>query len=232
MTAQSVAEKLSKAFGWKMHVEGFDKDMVFANMDSAYLPEAAQYLTNKVGARFMYSVGSDSRERTGNFDVTQVFGLDEEKVFLSIRTDIDPAQPEIPSLASFIPGANWHEREVRDMIGVTPFGHPDPRRLVLPDDWPDDVHPLRRDFQFDERPEHVDRPPELREPPEGTSLFPIGPFYPTLEEPVFVNLFVSGERIVDMDYRGFYAHRGIEKLGDAELTYQQVPYIAERICGI
>jgi Ni,Fe-hydrogenase III large subunit len=60
----------------------------------------------------------------------------------------------------------------------------------------------------------------------------LGPFFPTLEEPVFINLFVHGEEIVGMDYRGFYSHRGIEKLADSELTYHQVPHIAERICGI
>jgi Ni,Fe-hydrogenase III large subunit len=91
---------------------------------------------------------------------------------------------------------------------------------------------LRRDFKYDEKVPQVDNPSILRKPPKGTTMIPIGPFYPTLEEPVFINLFVKGEHIVDMDYRGFYAHRGVEKLGDSNLTYQQVPFLAERICGI
>ena len=120
-----------------------------------------------------------------------------------------------------------------DMIGVEPLGHPDPRRLVLPDDWPDNVHPLRKDFKVNERPPAAPQNKvRINIPPKDTSVLPIGPFFPTLEEPVFINLFVHGEEIVGMDYRGFYGHRGVEKLADAELTYQQVPYIAERICGI
>jgi Ni,Fe-hydrogenase III large subunit len=43
---------------------------------------------------------------------------------------------------------------------------------------------------------------------------------------------VEGEQVVGCDYRGFYVHRGIEKLGDSVLTYNQIPFLAERICGI
>ena len=74
--------------------------------------------------------------------------------------------------------------------------------------------------------------PDLNLPPKGSSMLPIGPFFPTLEEPTFLNLFVDGEKIVGMDYRGFFNHRGVEKLADAVLTYNQVPFLAERICGI
>jgi Ni,Fe-hydrogenase III large subunit len=146
---------------------------------------------------------------------------------------VEPTDPRIDSITPIIPGANWSEREVRDMIGVEPVGHPDPRRLVLPDDWPQDLFPLRKDFQYNSHPEPVaNARPELRLPPKDSSVLPIGPFFPTLEEPVFINLFVNGEQIVGMDYRGFFNHRGIEKLGEAALTYNQVPFLAERICGI
>jgi Ni,Fe-hydrogenase III large subunit len=60
----------------------------------------------------------------------------------------------------------------------------------------------------------------------------LGPFFPVLEEPSQWRLFVEGETIVGGDYRGFYNHRGIEKLGDSVLTYNEIPYLSERICGI
>jgi Ni,Fe-hydrogenase III large subunit len=53
-----------------------------------------------------------------------------------------------------------------------------------------------------------------------------------LKEPAYFRLFVEGEQVVGCDYRGFYVHRGIEKLGDSVLTYNQIPFLAERICGI
>jgi formate hydrogenlyase subunit 5 len=200
---------------------------------NSQLREVVQSLLEQQQARFIVSVGSDRREMTGKYEVTQVFSLDSLGRYVLIRTPIEPAHMVIDSISSLIPGANFSEREIQDLLGIKPEGHPDPRRLILPDDWPDGIHPLRRDFKFDDHPEAVGgQSPEPLPTPEGTMIFPIGPFFPTLEEPAYLNLFVEGERIRGLDMRLFYAHRGIEKLGDSELTYAQIPFIAERICGI
>ena len=60
----------------------------------------------------------------------------------------------------------------------------------------------------------------------------MGPFHPTLHEPAHFAVFVDGETIKGCDYRGFMVHRGIEKLCQTQLTYNEIPFIAERICGI
>jgi Ni,Fe-hydrogenase III component G len=216
-----------------MTLEELRADMLIASVSKEHLPEAVQHIRDDLRGRFISSVGADTRTLHGSFEVTQLFALDTEKKFLLLSTRVSPEDPTIPSVTPLIPGAGWAEREVRDLIGVTPTGHPDLRRLVLPDDWPNDVYPLRKEFEVTERPQAVkENKVQLNSPPEGASVLPIGPFFPTLEEPVFINLFVHGEEIVGMDYRGFYGHRGIEKLADSELTYQQVPHLAERICGI
>jgi len=232
MAVATVTDHSLKELHEKINIEDVNDDTLVARVDGDHLIETVQFLLDQMEARFMFSAGMDTRKQNGCLAVNQVFGLDRDKSFLVLRTDVNPEHAEVPSLTPMIPGANWHEREVRDMIGINPIGHPDPRRLVLPDDFPADSHPLLRDFKFDEHPPQVDNPPLLRTPPKGARTVPIGPFYPTLEEPVFINLFVEGEHIVDVDYRGFYGHRGVEKLGDSNLTYQQVPFLAERICGI
>ena len=53
-----------------------------------------------------------------------------------------------------------------------------------------------------------------------------------MHEPEYFELYVEGEKVVDVKYRGFHVHRGIEKLGESRTTYQQVNFLAERICGI
>ncbi|RKZ33400.1 NADH:ubiquinone oxidoreductase [bacterium] len=63
------------------------------------------------------------------------------------------------------------------------------------------------------------------------TIIPIGPFHPLLEEPELFVLRVDGETVVDVDLRIGWNHRGIEKLSQG-LTWDQVPYLIERICGI
>ncbi len=67
---------------------------------------------------------------------------------LAIHAFLDRKAPRIPSICGLYGAANWHERETYDLLGVEFEGHPDMRRMLLPDDW--EGHPLRKDYQFPE----------------------------------------------------------------------------------
>lgn len=197
------------------------------------LRNVVEALVNELQARFMISVGTDERSLTGEFAIVQLFSLDREHLYVLIKSPVSEEDPKIESITGIVPGANWAEREFRDAIGVCPEGHPDPRRLLLADDWPEGMYPLRRDFPYNYRPPLAENVrPQMREPPSGASVMPMGPFFPVLEEPSYWRMFVEGETIVGCDTRLFYNHRGIEKLGDSVLTYNEIPFLAERICGI
>jgi NADH-quinone oxidoreductase subunit C len=75
-----------------------------------------------------------------NYHLTSIPRRD--KVRLRVRVPGD--NPAADSVTSVWPGANWMEREVFDLFGVRFNGHPDLRRILLPDDW--EGHPLRKDF--------------------------------------------------------------------------------------
>jgi NADH-quinone oxidoreductase subunit D len=62
-------------------------------------------------------------------------------------------------------------------------------------------------------------------------MIPIGPYHPLQEEPEHFMLYVEGERVVDIDWKAGYNHRGIEKLAEG-MTYDQITFLVERICGI
>jgi NADH-quinone oxidoreductase subunit C len=62
-----------------------------------------------------------------------------------VRTRVPRAQPELPTISTVFPGANWHERETHDFFGIHFLGHPNLKPLLLPEDA--DFHPLRKDYQ-------------------------------------------------------------------------------------
>jgi NADH-quinone oxidoreductase subunit C len=64
---------------------------------------------------------------------------------LQLRVPLEDGEPHIPTATGVYEVANWRERELRDMFGIIPDGHPDLRILLLPEGW-EDKHPLRRDF--------------------------------------------------------------------------------------
>ena len=68
----------------------------------------------------------------------------EENVKLEVKAALDSVAPVIESATSLYPGAEFEEREVYDLMGVEFLGHPDLRRILMPDDYP--AHPLRKDF--------------------------------------------------------------------------------------
>ncbi|MFB0515986.1 MAG: NADH-quinone oxidoreductase subunit C [Candidatus Neomarinimicrobiota bacterium] len=63
---------------------------------------------------------------------------------LEVRIEVPREGGTIPSVAHIWRTADWHEREAYDMFGVIFEGHPDPRRMLLPEDW--EGHPLRKDY--------------------------------------------------------------------------------------
>ncbi|HTY63442.1 MAG TPA: NADH-quinone oxidoreductase subunit C [Acidobacteriota bacterium] len=89
-------------------------------------------------------VGEDARDV---FLANYVF-TGERVVVLQVRMDHE--KPEVPSLANLVPGAIVYERELKDLFGINPVGHPDLRRQAVPEDWPEGVYPLRKDVKFDQ----------------------------------------------------------------------------------
>jgi len=87
--------------------------------------------------------GVDYPVREKRFDILyNLYSLSRNRrVFLRLRVGEDEA---VPTIWEIFPNANWAEREVYDLFGVSFEGHPDLRRILTPDDW--DGHPLRKDY--------------------------------------------------------------------------------------
>ncbi len=75
---------------------------------------------------------------------------------LTVRTFVDDPEPTVPSAVPLWEGANWLEREVWDLFGIRFDGHPDLRRVVLPEEFTS--HPLRKDYPLQGRGERHNFP--------------------------------------------------------------------------
>jgi len=165
------------------------------------------------------------------FTLLYLFALPENK-FVLINVFLEGDFPDFPSLTPYLPAANWYELQIKDLFGLTLVGHPEPVRLALHDMWPDNAHPLRKDYQ------HQGFLPEEKQPPfefnrvsgEGVFEVPVGPIHAGIIEPGHFRFGVVGEKILHLDARLFYTHRGIEKSIEGK-TLEEGLLFAERICG-
>src|SRR5450830_1034615 len=153
--------------------------------------------------------------------------------FVTLLISVDAARPEAPFLTMAVPAANWHEREMQDLFGIVPVGHPDPRPLVVHDGWPQGVFPLRKAFDGSRRVpiEPADEFPHLVAEGEGVFEIPVGPIHAGIIEPGHFRFSSVGETVLNLEARLFYTHRGLEKRMEG-LAPPDAFFIAERICGV
>jgi Ni,Fe-hydrogenase III large subunit/Ni,Fe-hydrogenase III component G len=184
------------------------------------------------GGRFVMLLGLDERSVGGD-------GLAVESVVVRpngelgrLRAALPIDEPQYPALSPLIPAAHWDEREVKDLFGIVPQGLPDSRRLVLHERWPRGFHPLRKDVAADARPPLADRhfePFEVHG--EGVYQLPVGPIHAGVIEPGHFRFSAIGERVLHLDARLFFVHRGLEKLVEGR-TFAGAAPIVERACGV
>ena len=104
-----------------------------------------KFLFEDLALRFVIATGIDSEDC---FEVLYHFSNDETGTVVTVKAFIrDREHPAIESVTPLIPGAEWIEREIHDILGIEIKNHPNMRRLILADDWPEGVYPLRKDVK-------------------------------------------------------------------------------------
>ncbi|MBP7568597.1 MAG: NADH-quinone oxidoreductase subunit C [Acidobacteria bacterium] len=174
---------------------------------------------------------TDDRPHGLGFSLHAVFALDAEHEWLEIEADLPANRPHYPSLTRTLMAANWYERYAQDMFGVVAEGHPDPRRLVHHENVPGGTHPLRKDFAWDTRLERAEgRFPMNHVDGEGVFEIPVGPIHAGIIEPGHFRFNVAGERIITLEGRLFFTHKGVEKLLEGRTPEAAMPLV-ERVSG-
>jgi Ni,Fe-hydrogenase III large subunit/Ni,Fe-hydrogenase III component G len=196
------------------------------------LPALADALSSVANARLMSLFASDERALLNRFLLHQIWSLPKQQTFLRLSAPIDPAAAVFPSIAAKHPAANWFEREVMDLLGLRPEGHPNPVRVASHDDWPEDAWALRKDFRSDQTVPRIvgDFHPFRPVTGEGVFQVPVGPVHAGVIEPGHFRFGVAGEPVLYLQLRLFYVHKGIEKRFE-HLPWRHGLFLAESISG-
>ncbi|NLI93942.1 MAG: NADH-quinone oxidoreductase subunit F [Peptococcaceae bacterium] len=185
----------------------------------------------KSRAILLTMAGTDERPINGNFGVYTVFYFPDAKEILEIALSIEEEELRYPSATPIFASAHWLEREIRDMLGIIPDGHPDLRRLAVHPDWPEGLFPLRKDFVTGTKVPRVEGQIDFcTVEGEGIYQIPVGPIHAGIIEPGHFRFYAFGEDVINLQAQLFYTHRGIEKEAEGK-HFSNVMLIAERICG-
>ncbi len=185
--------------------------------------------------------GRERRSRPDYTVVYQLLSFDTARR-VRIKSGLEKeggAQVKTASITDIWPSANWYEREVFDMFGIRFDGHPNLRRILMPEWW--EGHPLRKDYpgRATEMAPYTREDAVRRQPmdamevstmdnkgPEGDREFflNIGPHHVSTHGLLRCIAGLDGEEIKSLDLEIGYHHRASEKLGERQSWHQYIPY--------
>lgn len=118
---------------------------IYISIKPQDLKEVATFLFKDLGLRFSIASGQDTPQ---GLEILYHFSFDKMGEIYSLRVLIeDKKHPEIDSLATLFPAAEWIEREMWELLGINFIGHPNLKHLLLIDEWPEGKYPLRHEHE-------------------------------------------------------------------------------------
>jgi len=142
MLQEELKNRLSEVNDKLIDVEQTTDDRIFLSCEAKNAYSVTKFLFEELALRFVIATGIDSDDC---FEILYHFSNDETGCVVTVKAFIrDREKPTIESIAPFLPGAEWIEREIHDLLGINFENHPDMRRLILADNWPEGVYPLRK----------------------------------------------------------------------------------------
>lgn len=126
-------------------VEVTKHNRAFLPCEAEHVYEVCRFLFAELRWRFVISTGVDAEDC---FEVLHHFSDDGSGTVVTVKALVrDRETPELDSITPLIPAAEWTEREMHDLLGISFRNHPNLQRLILEDDWPEGVYPLRKEVQ-------------------------------------------------------------------------------------
>ena len=144
MTWEDIAKKIHDKYDEKIQ-KWFEHNehRIYVDIDPKDLVEFGRFLFEDLQARFIIASGVDTPR--GGIEIIYHFDFYQLPQVFSVRVFLEKPELEVESLAPYIKGTEWIEREIHELLGVNFRNHPNMVHLILPDDWPEGNYPLRRD---------------------------------------------------------------------------------------
>jgi len=139
--SEDILKSIGQKFGPKVQIEEKSPSRAFVMVEKKVLLDVAKFLFREHGARLCTASAVEVR---WGIEILYHFSLDPINKIVTLKVLAERPFLQAESMGSFLPAANWIEREIHEMFGVEFRGHPDMRRLLLPDDWPEGEYPYRR----------------------------------------------------------------------------------------
>jgi NADH-quinone oxidoreductase subunit C len=155
MTAKDLAHQLQARFGKLLSdpVE-FRGEVTLQVADSERIAEVCAFAKSYLGLDFLIDISSvDNYGRDPRWAVVYELYSLARACHLRLKTDVSEEKSELPTVSTVWRSANWHEREIYDMMGLRFRGHPDLRRILMWEGFP--YYPLRKDFPLGGKPSEV-----------------------------------------------------------------------------
>ena len=146
MTREEIVSSLKNKFGSRIH-KFYEKSAkrIYIDVERRDIPDVVRFVFKDMGARFNIATAIDNPE---NIEMMYHFDFDKLSLIVTIRTYVPKSDCVIESILPIMKGAEWIEREIHELFGVEFKNHPNMKPLLLPDDWPKDKYPLRKEFKL------------------------------------------------------------------------------------
>jgi len=145
MTQRPIRDRISEIADKLIRVEQPRPNRMMLLCEACNSFEVNRFLFSELGLRFVIVTGIDAED---SFEILYHYSNDHTGCLATVKAFIrDRENPAIESVTPLIPGAEWIEREVHDILGIDFVHHPNLKRLILHDDWPQGVYPLRKEVR-------------------------------------------------------------------------------------
>lgn len=142
MNQQQLNDKLQEMKDKFTAFEQPSENRIYLSCESENVYDINKFLFEDVAARFVTATGIDCDDC---FEIIYHYSYDQTGCVINIKAFVrDRENPAVESIAPFLPGAEWIEREMHDVLGIDFKNHPRLERLLLADDWPEGVYPMRK----------------------------------------------------------------------------------------